>query len=132
MKLRFKVPVAVLAAISLLPVGAFGLTTALSYAGAGLVNWPIAGLFVGGGVAGVERIDELMNGYHCGVFSLRSAVTQRATRHRRHDGENEFFHRRFSFAGEIVSRETHLGNKPFSTTALPKVTLASSQMAGVT
>jgi uncharacterized membrane protein YfcA len=33
-------------------VGAFGLTTALSYAGAGLVNWPIAGLFVGGGVAG--------------------------------------------------------------------------------
>jgi uncharacterized membrane protein YfcA len=37
---------------SMLPVGAFGLTTALSYAGAGLVNWPIAGLFVGGGVAG--------------------------------------------------------------------------------
>lgn len=37
---------------SLVSVGTFGLTTALSYAFAGLVDWPVAGLFIVGGVAG--------------------------------------------------------------------------------
>jgi uncharacterized membrane protein YfcA len=37
---------------SLVSVGAFGLTTAVSYAIAGLVDWRIAGLFVLGGIAG--------------------------------------------------------------------------------
>ena len=37
---------------SLVAVTAFGLTTAGSYAGAGLVDWRLAGLFVAGGVAG--------------------------------------------------------------------------------
>ena len=37
---------------SLVSVTAFGLTTATSYATSGLVNWWIAGLFVGGGLAG--------------------------------------------------------------------------------
>ena len=37
---------------SLLSVGAFGLTTAVSYASAGLVDWHVAALFVAGGVAG--------------------------------------------------------------------------------
>jgi hypothetical protein len=37
---------------SLVSVGAFGLTTAVSYATAGLVDWRIAGLFVLGGIAG--------------------------------------------------------------------------------
>ena len=37
---------------SLLSVGAFGLTTAISYAVAGLVDWRIAGFFILGGVAG--------------------------------------------------------------------------------
>jgi len=33
-------------------VGAFGLTTAASYAIAGLVDWRVAGLFILGGIAG--------------------------------------------------------------------------------
>jgi uncharacterized membrane protein YfcA len=37
---------------SLFSVGTFGLTTALSYARSGLVDWPISGLFIVGGVAG--------------------------------------------------------------------------------
>jgi len=37
---------------SLVSVGAFGLTTALSYAFAGMVDWRIAGFFILGGVAG--------------------------------------------------------------------------------
>jgi uncharacterized membrane protein YfcA len=37
---------------SLVAVTAFGVTTAGTYAAAGLVNWPLAALFVGGGVLG--------------------------------------------------------------------------------
>mgnify|MGYP001472175383 CR=1 FL=1 len=37
---------------SLVAVTAFGLTTAASYAAAGLVNWTLAAVFVGGGVLG--------------------------------------------------------------------------------
>ena len=37
---------------SLVAVTAFGLTTALSYAFSGFVDWPLAALFIGGGVVG--------------------------------------------------------------------------------
>lgn len=37
---------------SLVAVTALGLTTALSYATSGLVNWPVAGVFIGGGIIG--------------------------------------------------------------------------------
>jgi len=37
---------------SLVAVAAFGLTTALNYAIAGLVDWALAGVFIGGGVIG--------------------------------------------------------------------------------
>ena len=37
---------------SLVAVTAFGLTTALSYAWSDLVSWGLAGLFIGGGIAG--------------------------------------------------------------------------------
>jgi len=37
---------------SLVAVTAFGLTTALSYAVSGLVAWPLAGIFIGGGALG--------------------------------------------------------------------------------
>jgi len=37
---------------SLLSVGAFGLTTATNYAASGLVDWGVAGEFIGGGVLG--------------------------------------------------------------------------------
>src|SRR5579871_4262674 len=37
---------------SLVAVTAFGLTTAASYAWSGLVSWPLAGLFIAGGLAG--------------------------------------------------------------------------------
>lgn len=37
---------------SLFSVGVFGATTATSYAAAGLVDWRIAGLFIGGGLVG--------------------------------------------------------------------------------
>jgi uncharacterized protein len=37
---------------SLVAVTAFGLTTAASYAWSGLISWGLAGLFIGGGIAG--------------------------------------------------------------------------------
>lgn len=37
---------------SLVAVTAFGLTTALNYAASGLVNWPLAGIFILGGILG--------------------------------------------------------------------------------
>lgn len=37
---------------SLVAVTAFGLTTALNYAGAGLVDWTLAAVFIGGGIIG--------------------------------------------------------------------------------
>ena len=37
---------------SLVAVTAFGLTTALNYAGSGFVDWPLAGIFILGGAAG--------------------------------------------------------------------------------
>ncbi len=37
---------------SLVAVGAFGMTTAVNYAVSGLVEWPIALLFIAGGIAG--------------------------------------------------------------------------------
>ena len=37
---------------SLVAVTAFGLTTALNYAGSGLIDWPLAGMFIAGGLAG--------------------------------------------------------------------------------
>jgi uncharacterized membrane protein YfcA len=37
---------------SLVAVSAFGLTTALNYAASGLIDWTLAGLFIGGGIAG--------------------------------------------------------------------------------
>jgi len=37
---------------SLVAVTAFGLTTAASYAWSGLVSWPLAGLFIAGGIVG--------------------------------------------------------------------------------
>ncbi len=37
---------------SLLAVGSFGLTTAVNYAASGLVNWPVAGEYIVGGLAG--------------------------------------------------------------------------------
>ena len=37
---------------SLIAVTAFGLTTALNYAGSGLIDWALAGVFVGGGIVG--------------------------------------------------------------------------------
>jgi uncharacterized membrane protein YfcA len=53
-------PILNAAASSLVSVAAFGLTTAASYAWSGLVDWPLAGLFVTGGVLG-------------GLFGARSA-----------------------------------------------------------
>jgi len=37
---------------SLVAVTAFGLTTALNYAASGMVDWPLAGVFIAGGVVG--------------------------------------------------------------------------------
>jgi uncharacterized membrane protein YfcA len=37
---------------SLIAVAAFGLTTAANYAWSGLIDWPLAGTFIGGGVIG--------------------------------------------------------------------------------
>jgi uncharacterized membrane protein YfcA len=45
-------PLSMAVSSSLVAVAAFGITTASSYAMSGLVSWPVAGLFVVGGVAG--------------------------------------------------------------------------------
>jgi uncharacterized membrane protein YfcA len=37
---------------SLVSVGTFGLTTALNYASSGLLDWGVAGLYIGGGIVG--------------------------------------------------------------------------------
>jgi uncharacterized membrane protein YfcA len=37
---------------SLIAVAAFGLTTALNYSSSGLIDWPLAAVFIGGGVLG--------------------------------------------------------------------------------
>ena len=57
---------------SLLAVGTFGLTTAINYSLSGMVNWPIAGEFIIGGVAG-------------GFLGMKAAIRlsgQRNTLHR--------------------------------------------------
>lgn len=46
---------------SLFSVGTFGLTTAVNYAASGLIDWPLAALFLAGGVAG-------------GVVGMRAAI----------------------------------------------------------
>jgi uncharacterized protein len=52
---------------SLLPVGTFGLTTALNYAVSGLIDWRIAGLFIVGGLFG-------------GIIGMRTALRLAAKR----------------------------------------------------
>ena len=52
---------------SLLPVGAFGLTTAINYAFSGLIDGTIAALFIAGGLAG-------------GIFGMRAAIRLAANR----------------------------------------------------
>lgn len=47
-----RMPIANAVASSLLAVAAFGVTTAASYAFSGLIDWPLAGLFIAGGVIG--------------------------------------------------------------------------------
>jgi uncharacterized membrane protein YfcA len=54
---------------SLVAVAAFGLTTSLNYAISGLVDWPLALLFVGGGVAGG----------HLGALACRSLSEKKGT-----------------------------------------------------
>ncbi len=46
-------PIANAVASSLLAVAAFGTATAASYAASGLIDWPLAGVFILGGIAGV-------------------------------------------------------------------------------
>jgi uncharacterized membrane protein YfcA len=50
--LATRMPILSAVGSSLVAVTAFGLTTAASYAFSGLVDWSLAGLFVGGGVVG--------------------------------------------------------------------------------
>lgn len=47
-----RMPILYAVGSSLLAVTAFGLTTAVNYARSGLVDWPLAAVFIGGGVIG--------------------------------------------------------------------------------
>lgn len=58
---------------SLVAVTAFGLTTALSYAFSGLVDWPLAVVFVGGGMLG-----GLVGARAAGFLSTRKGVLNMA------------------------------------------------------
>ena len=73
---------------SLVAVTAFGATTALSYAASGLVNWPLAGAFVIGGVAGsvcgvkaagfLAKRDSLTKAFACLIFAVAGYVLLKA------------------------------------------------------
>src|SRR3546814_12704396 len=69
---------------SLFAVGSFGLTTAVSYAASGLIDWPVAGIFIAGGLLGglagprlavkaATRSEERRVGTEC-VSTVRSRV----------------------------------------------------------
>lgn len=58
---------------SLVAVTAFGLTTALSYAFSGLVDWPLAAVFIGGGALG-----GLVGARVAGVLSIRKGALNTA------------------------------------------------------
>ena len=45
-------PILLAVGSSLVAVAAFGLTTAASYASSGLIDWPLAGVFIVGGTVG--------------------------------------------------------------------------------
>ena len=66
---------------SLVAVTAFGLTTAINYSVSGLVNWTLAGIFIGGGVlggiAGVAAAKML--GSRRGVLNIVFAATIKRT-----------------------------------------------------
>ncbi|TAM11178.1 MAG: sulfite exporter TauE/SafE family protein [Nevskiaceae bacterium] len=50
--LAARIPIIDAIGTSLFGVGSFGLTTAFNYARSGMIDWPIAGLFIFGGIAG--------------------------------------------------------------------------------
>ena len=54
---------------SLVAVTAFGLTTALNYAGSGLVDWPLAAVFVAGGIGG-----GVVGAFAAGQFARRRGL----------------------------------------------------------
>lgn len=54
---------------SLVAVAAFGLTTALNYTVSGMVDWPLAAVFIGGGVAG-----GVVGGYLARALSARKGT----------------------------------------------------------
>ena len=54
---------------SLVAVTAFGLTTALNYAGSGLVDWPLAAVFVVGGIGG-----GVVGAFAAGQFARRRGL----------------------------------------------------------
>lgn len=58
---------------SLVAVTAFGLTTALSYAFSGLVDWPLAAVFIGGGIVG-----GLAGARTAGALSVRKGMLNTA------------------------------------------------------
>jgi uncharacterized membrane protein YfcA len=62
---------------SLVSVTAFGLTTAASYAWSGLIDWPIAGLFIVGGALGGllgTRLARHLAGYKHGLSLTFSSI----------------------------------------------------------
>ena len=62
---------------SLVAVAAFGLTTALSYASAGLVAWPLAALFIGGGALGSAfgaRVAHRLSGLKGGLNTVLATL----------------------------------------------------------
>jgi uncharacterized membrane protein YfcA len=62
---------------SLVAVTAFGLTTAANYAFSGLVDWPLALVFIGGGLAGSllgTRLAERMSGTHGRLVTIFVAL----------------------------------------------------------
>lgn len=64
-----RMPILYVVGSSLIAVTVFGLTTALNYAQSGLVDWPLAGVFVAGGMLG-----GLVGGRPAAVLSARKGV----------------------------------------------------------
>lgn len=64
-----RMPILYAVGSSLVAVTVFGLTTALNYAQSGLVDWTLAGIFIGGGAVG-----GLLGGRLAGRLSVRKGV----------------------------------------------------------
>ena len=99
---------------SLVAVAAFGLTTALNYAASGLVDWPLAGVFISGGILGglvglsaarhlSEKRGVLTSLFAMLIFVVAGYMLWRSAADFAHSKTIETAHHRISLSTHIVA-----------------------------